>query len=181
MSIRANGKGCKYMELGCWANSRVRQWLEEDDQEVRLHYLPLHHQAERYLRHWRILKSAVEDCFIKLGLIWNLSLSSRVKQYRGENIYRGRQNRREEAMLKVLVQSHTVSLMGLDHTSYLSREPRVYPCKSFLAGVNFYRFNAKNWHFRQILREKVAFFFTDLTRKIGVFRCKFYSPKVLPV
>ena len=28
----------------------------------------------------------------------------------------------------------------------------------FLAGVNFYRFNAKNWHFRQILREKVAFF-----------------------
>ena len=33
------------------------------------------------------------------------------------------------------------------------------PCKFFLAGVNFYRFNAKNWHFRQILREKVAFFF----------------------
>ena len=32
----------------------------------------------------------------------------------------------------------------------------------------FYRFNAKNWHFRQILREKVAFF-TDLTRKIGDF------------
>ena len=50
----------------------------------------------------------------------------------------------------------------------------------FLAGVNFYRFNAKNWHFRQILREKVAFF-TDLTQKIGVFRCKFYSPKILPV
>ena len=46
--------------------------------------------------------------------------------------------------------------------------------------VNFYRFNAKNWHFRQILRKKVAFF-TDLTRKIGVFRCKFYSPKILPV
>ena len=44
------------------------------------------------------------------------------------------------------------------HTSYLSREPRVYSCKFFLAGVNFYRFNAKNWHFRQILREKVAFF-----------------------
>ena len=36
-------------------------------------------------------------------------------------------------------------------------------CKFFLAGVNFYRFNAKNWHFRQILCEKVAFF-TDLTR-----------------
>ena len=53
-------------------------------------------------------------------------------------------------------------------------------CKFFLAGVNFYRFNAKNWHFRHILREKVAFF-TDLTRKYGVFRCKFYSPKILPV
>ena len=34
--------------------------------------------------------------------------------------------------------------------------------------------------FRQILREKWRFF-TDLTRKIGVFRCKFYSPKILPV
>ena len=33
------------------------------------------------------------------------------------------------------------------HTSYLSREPQVYSCKFFLAGVNFYRFNAKNWHF----------------------------------
>ena len=31
------------------------------------------------------------------------------------------------------------------HTSYLSRIPRIYPCKNFLAGVNFYRFNAKNW------------------------------------
>ena len=28
----------------------------------------------------------------------------------------------------------------------------------FLAGVKFYRFNAKNWHFRQNLREKLAFF-----------------------
>ena len=44
------------------------------------------------------------------------------------------------------------------HTWYLLREPREYLCKFFLAGVNFYRFNAKNWHFRQILREKVAFF-----------------------
>ena len=54
------------------------------------------------------------------------------------------------------------------------------PCKFFLPGVNFYRFNAKNWHFWLILREKVAFF-TDLTRKIGVFRCKFYFPKIMPV
>ena len=40
----------------------------------------------------------------------------------------------------------------------MSREPREFLCKFFLAGVNFYRFNAENWHFRQILREKVAFF-----------------------
>ena len=33
------------------------------------------------------------------------------------------------------------------HTSYLSRIPRIYRCKFFLAGVNFYRFNAKNWRF----------------------------------
>ena len=26
-----------------------------------------------------------------------------------------------------------------------------------------------------------VFFFTDLTQKIGVFRCKFYFPKILPV
>ena len=31
-------------------------------------------------------------------------------------------------------------------------------------------FNAKNWRF-----------FTDLTRKIGVFGCKFYSPKIVSV
>ena len=54
------------------------------------------------------------------------------------------------------------------------------PCNFFLAGVNFYRFNAKNWYFRQILREKVAFFYR-FNAKIGVFRCKFYSPKILPV
>ena len=48
------------------------------------------------------------------------------------------------------------------HTSNLSRIPRVYPCKFFLDGVNFYRFNAKNWHFQQILCEKVAFFFLQI-------------------
>ena len=66
------------------------------------------------------------------------------------------------------------------HTSYLSRIPRIYPCKFFLAGVNFYRFNAKNWHFGQILREKVAFFFTDFTGKIGVFRLNFILQKICP-
>ena len=44
------------------------------------------------------------------------------------------------------------------HTWYLSREPWEFSCKFFLAGVNFYRFNAKNWHFRQFLREKLSFF-----------------------
>ena len=38
-------------------------------------------------------------------------------------------------------------------------------CKFFLASVNFYRFNAKNWHFRQILREKVALFFYRFNAK----------------
>ena len=33
------------------------------------------------------------------------------------------------------------------HTWYLSRTPRIYSCKFFLAGVNFYRFYAKNWQF----------------------------------
>ena len=59
------------------------------------------------------------------------------------------------------------------HTWYLLQTPQTCLCKKKLPGVNFYRFNAKNWHFWQILRKKVAFF-TDLTRKIGVFRCKYY-------
>ena len=33
------------------------------------------------------------------------------------------------------------------HTSYLSRAHEWGLCKFFLAGVNFYRFNAKNWQF----------------------------------
>ena len=49
------------------------------------------------------------------------------------------------------------------HTSYLSREPRVYPCKFFLAGANFYRFNAKNWQF--------TVYFAVITQKIGNFLC----------
>ena len=64
------------------------------------------------------------------------------------------------------------------HSWYLSREPRVYSCKYFLAGVNFYRFKLA---FSTDFSPKSGFFFTYLTRKIGVFRCKFYSPKILPV
>ena len=33
------------------------------------------------------------------------------------------------------------------HTSYLSWIPQIYPCKFFLASVNFYRFNANSWLF----------------------------------
>ena len=44
------------------------------------------------------------------------------------------------------------------------------PCKFFLAGVNFYRFNAKIWQFSVYFVVIYAFF-----------RCKYYSPKILPV
>ena len=71
---------------------------------------------------------------------------------------------------------HTSSVKHLrcppPHTSNLSRIPRIYPCKFFLAGVNFYRFNAKNWHFDRFYVKKWLFF-TDLTRKICVFGVNF--------
>ena len=49
------------------------------------------------------------------------------------------------------------------HTSYLSQTPRIYSCKFFLAGVNFYRFNAKNWQF--------TVYFAVITQKIGNLLC----------
>ena len=49
------------------------------------------------------------------------------------------------------------------HTSYLSRKPREFSCKFFLDGVNFYRFNAKNWQF--------TVYFDVITQKIGNFLC----------
>ena len=58
------------------------------------------------------------------------------------------------------------------------------PCKFFLAGVNSYRINTKNW-------QKLAFFGANFgvnwqklakkLAKIGAFLCKFYSSKILPV
>ena len=42
---------------------------------------------------------------------------------------------------------HFIKIIHSWHTSNLSRVPRVYPCKKILAGVNFYRFNTKNWQF----------------------------------
>ena len=49
------------------------------------------------------------------------------------------------------------------HTSYLSRTPRTHSCKFFLTGVNFYRFNAKNWQF--------TVYFAVITQKIGDLLC----------
>ena len=49
------------------------------------------------------------------------------------------------------------------HTSYLSRKPREFSSKFFLAGVNFYRFNAKNWQF--------TVHFAVITQKIGNLLC----------
>ena len=49
-------------------------------------------------------------------------------------------------------------LLSDAHTSYLSRAPRVW---DFLAGVNFYRFNAKKWQFTvyfAIIKQKMAIF-----------------------
>ena len=56
----------------------------------------------------------------------------------------------------------------LVHTSYLSRIPRIYPCKFFLAGVNFYKFNAKNWQF--------TVYFAVITHKTGNFLCNELTP-----
>ena len=49
------------------------------------------------------------------------------------------------------------------HTSYLSWKPREFSCKFFLAGVKFYRFNAKNWQF--------TVYVAVITQKIGNFQC----------
>ena len=49
------------------------------------------------------------------------------------------------------------------HTWYLSRTPQVYSCKFFLAGVNLYRFNAKNCQF--------TVYFAVITQTIGNFLC----------
>ena len=59
--------------------------------------------------------------------------------------------------------SLVVQFATLEHTSYLSREPREFSCKFFWAGVNFYRFNAKNWQF--------TVYFAVITQKIGNFLC----------
>ena len=54
-------------------------------------------------------------------------------------------------------------MLGWEHTSYLSRTRGRCPCKFFLAGVNFYRFNTKNWQF--------SVYFAVRTQKIGNLLC----------
>ena len=49
------------------------------------------------------------------------------------------------------------------HTWYLSRTPRIYSCQFFLAGVNFFRFNAKIWQF--------TVYFAVITQKIDNLLC----------
>ena len=61
--------------------------------------------------------------------------------------------------------SLVVQFATLEHTSYLSREPQEFSCKFFLAGVNFYRFNGKNWQF--------TVYIAVITLKIGIFLCIF--------
>ena len=51
----------------------------------------------------------------------------------------------------------------LNHTSYLSWAHERGSCKFFVAGVNFYRFNAKNWQF--------TVYFAVITQKIGNLLC----------
>ena len=50
-----------------------------------------------------------------------------------------------------------------EHTFYLSQTPQTCLCKKKLPGVNFYRFNAKNWQF--------TVYFAVITQKIGNLLC----------
>ena len=120
-----------------------------------------------WVLHQLILKHSPKgNCYSQLLLFWSIALLHRDFLFRDQIIGWG---------IRGSCKLYLELIPDICHGRHGRR-----PCKFFLAGVNFYRFIAKNWHFRQILREKVAFF-TDLTRKIGVFRCKFYSPKILPV
>ena len=82
---------------------------------------------------------------------------------------------------------HRVFWVGFMHRAHCRPIPdichgrhRRRPCKFFLAGVNFYRFNAKNWHFRQILREKVAFFYRFNAKNWRFFSVNFIHQNFCP-
>ena len=73
-------------------------------------------------------------------------------------------------------------LFAMEHTWYLSRSPRTCSCKFFLAGVNFYRFNAKNWQFTvyfAVIMQKNWQFSVYFVVIYAFIRCKFYFPKIL--
>merc|ERR1711928_100677 len=84
---------------------------------------------------------------------------------------------RNEKLWNWRVQSDTVP--GMAHFSTAGRgsipfichrHHRRCLCKKKLPGVNFYRFNTKNWQFTVYFVVIYAFF-----------QCKFYSPKILSV
>ena len=57
-------------------------------------------------------------------------------------------------------------------------------CVKKMAGVNFYRFNAKNWQFTvyfAVITQKNWQFSVYFVVIYAFFRCKFYSPKILLV
>ena len=72
------------------------------------------------------------------------------------------------SLLDRCCKSHVPHRPSIPHICHEHHERR--SCKFFLAGVNFCRFNAENWQFTVYFVVIYAFF-----------RCKFYSPKVLPV
>ena len=62
--------------------------------------------------------------------------------------------------IRLLKKSWLAEIVCIWHIPHICHERHEYTrVNFFLTGVNFYRFNAKNWHFRQILCEKVAFFY----------------------
>ena len=162
-------KASKYESRISWSYMKNKAKLGQDQ-----NCWKLHHPTGRTCLRTSATRTAPDDLVFTISAIW----------WPTGEYDEGSQWHDVQASLRQKTKCWIQLLMKTlnAHTSYLSREPQVYPCKKNLASVNFYRFNAKNWHFRQILLEKVAFFFfTDLTRKIGVFWCKFYSPKILPL
>ena len=70
----------------------------------------------------------------------NLRLPITAQILSSSKVHRG-----HPGILLLTASSSTICICQ-SHTWYLSRTPWIYSCKFFLAGVNFYRFNAKNWH-----------------------------------
>ena len=80
-----------------------------------------------------------------------------------DDLFFGRSRAEELSAVTVRELGRSSSSSSTSHTSYLSREPREFSCNFFFAGVNFYRFNAKNWQF--------TVYFAVIAQKIGNFLC----------